>query len=184
MRFGGLGFILEYMSELDEVWANMMEQAIANARATGRGDIADYLTLKANNDSIRSTASQWLFDSFLELSEEVNRKGIRLEIESESPHRFSVGNSTMVGKLLRFRQGVRCLTIETGWTRTPADGFMRGGALACGRISHFGMSKSNAELLLIRLNEEVPFWVSIEKNGTRNEFTSEHLREHFQIFLG
>lgn len=172
------------MNELNEVWATMMKQAIANAQATGRSDVAEYLMLKANNDSIRSTASQWLFDSFLELSEEVNRKGIRLEIESESPHRFSVASSTMVGKLLRFRHGVRCLTIETGWTRTPTDGFMRGGALAHARISHFGISKANAELLLIKLNQDAPFWVTVEKNGTRNEFTSENLREHFRVFLG
>lgn len=183
MRFGGVGFILKRMNELDEVWANMMKQALANAHATGRRDIAEYLALKASNDSIRSTASQWLFDSFLELSEEVNRKGIRLEIESENPHRFAVGNATMVGSLLRFRYGVRCLTIETGWTRTPADGFMRGGALACAKISHFGMSKSNAELILIKIGQDAPFWASIDKNGVRNELVSENLREHFRIFL-
>ncbi|NJM54320.1 MAG: hypothetical protein HC846_13625 [Blastocatellia bacterium] len=136
------------MNELDEVWLQIMTQAQAQARADGRSDVADYLALKANNDSLRSTSCQWLLDSFLELSEEVNRKGIRLEIETENPHRFAVGHSTMVGSLLRFRYGVRCLTIETGWTRTPADGFMRGGSLAYAKISHFGMSKSNAELFI------------------------------------
>jgi hypothetical protein len=171
------------MNELDEVWARMMAQAMAKARETGRSDLSDYLALKANNDSIRLTACQWLFDSFLELSEEVNRKGIRLEIESESPHRFSVGNSTMVGALLRFRYGVRCLTIETGWTRTPTDGFMRGGSLAHARISHFGMSKSNSELLLLRTKENKPDWFLLDKDGQKSQVISENLKHHFQVFL-
>ena len=177
-------FYPQTMNELDEVWLQMMEKAVAGAQAAGRTDVADYLALKANNDSIRSTSCQWLFDSFLELSEEVNRKGIRLEIENESPHRFTVGHSTMVGALLRFRYGIRCLTVETGWTRTPADGFMRGGALAQARISHFGMSKSNAELLLLRQNQDAPYWVSIDKEGAKTIFAFNNLREHFQVFIG
>lgn len=172
------------MNELDEVWLQMMAQAQAQAKAAGRSDVADYLALKANNDSLRSTSCQWLFNSFLELSEEVNRQGVRLEIETENPHRFAVGHSTMVGSLLRFRYGVRCLTIETGWTRTPADGFMRGGSLAHAKISHFGMSKSNAELLLLRNKEDTPYWAAIDKEGTKSVFAFNHLREHFQIFLG
>ncbi len=161
----------------------MMEKAIANAQATGRSDVAEYLALKATNDSIRSIGCQWIFDSFLELSEEVNRRGIRLDIENENPHRFAVGNSTMVGSLLRFKQGVRNLTVEAGWTRTPNDGFMRGGALAMARILHFGMSKSNAELLLIGSQTKTPQWVSVNKDGNRIGFDSEHLRQHFMIFL-
>lgn len=172
------------MNELDEVWLQMMAQAQAQAQATGRTDVADYLALKTNNDSLRSTSCQWLFDSFLELSEEANRQGIRLEIESENPHRFAVGHSTMVGSLLRFRYGVRCLTIETGWTRTPADGFMRGGALAQARILHFGISKANAELSLLRNKQDAPYWVAIDKNGGKSEFAFNNLREHFRVFLG
>ncbi|MEK7723858.1 MAG: hypothetical protein AAB336_05885 [Acidobacteriota bacterium] len=171
------------MNELDDVWLQMMDQAQAQAKAAGRSDVADYLTLKANNDSLRSTSCQWLFDSFLELSEEVNRKGIRLEIETENPHRFSVGNSTMVGSLLQFQYGVRCLTIETGWMRTPADGFMRGGSLAHAKISHFGMSKANSELSLLRNKQDAPYWVAIDKNGGKSIFAFNNLREHFQVFL-
>ncbi len=170
------------MNELDDLWLQMMEKAIANAQATGRNDIAEYLALKSSNDSIRSTGCRWLFDSFLELSEEVNRKGIKLEIESENPHRFSVEKATMVGSLLKFQHGVRCLTIEAGWTRTPTDGFMRGGALAQARISHFGMSKENAELSLL-LQKDLPEWFSIGENGKRTQIISENLRRHFQIFL-
>ena len=172
------------MNELDEVWLQIMEQALAQAQVAGRTDVADYLALKANNDSIRSTSCQWLFDSFLELSEEANRNGIRLEVENENPHRFVVGHSTMVGSLLRFRYGVRCLTIETGWTRTPADGFMRGGAFAHARISHFGISQANAELLLLRNKQDAPYWVAIDKDGVKSVFAFNHLREHFQVFLG
>lgn len=171
------------MNELDEVWLQMMEKAIANANATGRSEVAEYLTLKATNDLIRSMGCQWLFDSFLELSEVVNRRGIRLDIEHENPHRFAVGHSTMVGSLIRFRQGVRCLTIEAGWTRTPNDGFMRGGALANARISHFGMSKFNTELLLIGSKNDTPKWFANDKNGKRNLFNVENLEEHFAIFL-
>ncbi len=171
------------MNELDDLWLQMMEKAIANAQTAGRSDVAQYLALKASNDAIRSTGCRWLFDSFLELSEEVNRQGIKLEIESESPHRFPVGTSTMVGSLLKFQQGVRCLTIETGWTRTPADGFMRGGALACARILHFGMSKANAELSLL-LQKDLPEWFSISDEGKRTQFDSSNLRKHFQFFLG
>ncbi|MBX7173803.1 MAG: hypothetical protein K1X72_22730 [Pyrinomonadaceae bacterium] len=171
------------MNELDDIWQQMMEKAIANAHTTGRSDVAEYLALKATNDSIRSIGCQWIFDTFLELSEEVNRRGIRLDIENENPHRFAVGNSTMVGSLLRFKQGVRNLTVEAGWTRTPNDGFMRGGALAMARILHFGMSKNNAELLLIGSQNKTPQWFSVNKDGNRSGFDSEHLRQHFMIFL-
>lgn len=172
------------MNELDEVWLQMMSQAQAQAQSSGRSDVAEYLALKANNDILRSTSCQWLFNSFLELSEEVNRQGIRLEIETENPHRFTVGNSTMVGSLLQFRQGVRCLTIETGWTRTPSDGFMRGGSLAHAKISHFGISKANAEILLLRNKQDAPYWAAIDKEGNKNIFAFNDLRKHFEIFLG
>ena len=171
------------MNELDEVWLQMMDKAITNAHATGRSEVAEYLALKATNDSIRSTGCKWLFDSLLELSEEVNRNGIRLEIESENPHRFAVGHSTMVGSLVKFRHGVRCLTVEAGWTRTPNDGFMRGGALACARILHFGMSKFNAELLLIGSQTTTPKWFAVDEDGKRKLFNANDLREHFTVFL-
>ncbi|MGI8493966.1 MAG: hypothetical protein ACR2L1_01470, partial [Pyrinomonadaceae bacterium] len=84
-----------------------------------------------------------------------------------------------------FRSGVRSLTVETGWTRTPSDGFMRGGSLAHARISHFGMSKANAELLLIRQNGDLPYWfLPGATGGDRKPVSSEHLREHFKILTG
>ena len=171
------------MNELDEVWTQMMQQAIATAKDSGRTDVAEYLALKASNDAIRSVSCQWLFDSFFELSEIANRKGIKLEIENESPHRFAVGNSTMVGSLIRFRHGIRCLTVETGWTRTPADGFMRHNAFAHAKISHFGLSKANIELILLRNNQNSPSWVLLNEKGASAKLTQTHLAEHFNLFL-
>jgi hypothetical protein len=165
------------MNELDEVWTQMLNQAIAAAKNAGQSDIA------ASNDSIRSIGCQWLFDSLTELSEISNRKGIKLEIESESPHSFAVGHSKMVGSLIRFRHGIRCLTAETGWTRTPADGFMHKGALAHAKISHFGMRNNNAELHLLKTNQDSPNWFWIGLDGEKIEIDSSYLQHHFQIFL-
>ena len=182
MLFVAFGFILKPMDELDEIWRRMIQESVIKAKSSGNSDVAEYLTLKANNDAIRTESCKWLFNSMLELSEEANKQGIRLDIENENPHRYSIGNSTMVGSLLRFRRGVRNLTVEAGWTRTPADGFMRFASLAHARISHFGMSKANVELLLLRQNGDLPHWFAIGTNGDRKLFSLNHLREHFKIF--
>lgn len=171
------------MDELDEVWTNMLDEALARARADGKGDVADYLSLKASNDRLRSTALRWLFESLIEIAGEFNRDNFAVSIETENPHRFAFGNSYLVGAALYMRQGVRCLTVEAGWTRTPADGFMRNGALAGARLAHFGMAKKNAELVLLRSNE-APQWFAVAPDGNRSLFDSECLRRHFRIFLG
>ena len=168
-----------FMNELDEVWAGMLEKALIKAEAEGRRDVADYITLKASNDAIRQTSVQWLFGSLLEIA----GSNPQVTIENENPHRFTFANATMVGSLLRLRHGVRCLTLEAGWTRTPSDGFMRGGALAAARIKHFGLAKHNTDLQLIQLNGS-PGWFIAEKNGNRTMFDTNHLNQHFQIFLG
>ena len=170
------------MNELDEVWALMINDALEKARASGRGDVAEYLTLKATNDKIRQASVKWLFDSLSEIAAFANRNGANVSIENENPHQFSFKNANLVGSLARFRQGVRCLTVEAGWTRTPADGFMRGGALACAKISHFGISKHNAELLLIK-SDNLPNWFSIGEDGKKNLFDSRHLNQHFRVFI-
>jgi hypothetical protein len=167
------------MQELDEVWAGMLENALAKAEAENRRDVADYLTLKAMNDAIRQTSVHWLFGLLLEIA----ATNPQIAIENENPHRFNFSNASLVGSLLRLRRGVRCLTVEAGWTRTPKDGFMRGGALAAARITHFGMAKYNTDLLLIQLNG-TPVWFFLEKDGRRVSFDSSHLHQHFQIFLG
>lgn len=171
------------MNELDEVWAQMVNEALEKARAAGSGDVADYFELKANNDQIRAASVKWLLNSTLEIASFANRTGAGITVENENPHQFSFRSANLVGSLIRFRQGVRCLTIEAGWTRTPNDGFMRGGALACARISHFGISSRNAELLLIKTDDS-PNWFSDDEDGKRSLFNSTHLNQHFQVFLG
>lgn len=171
------------MNELDELWSQLLSAALENARVSGRSDVADYLELKASNDALRQTAVRWLFDSLIEIAGDANRLHSAIAVERIDPHNFQHRGSNIVGSMLRIRQGVRCLTVEAGWTRTPSDGFMRGGALAFARVRHFGMPKSNDELMLIN-RENVPFWtVVIEENVVR-EFDSDALREHFRIFLG
>ncbi len=170
------------MNELDEVWTRMIGDALEKARASGRGDVAEYLELKTTNDTIRAASVKWLLDASLEIASFANRNDARITIENENPHQFSFGNSNLVGSLVRFRQGVRCLTVEAGWTRTPTDGFMRGGALAGARISHFGISKHNAELLLVQSNN-LPSWFSVDADGKRTLFDSNNLQQHFRIFL-
>lgn len=172
------------MDELNEIWAKKMREAEAKAKMQGRAEVAEYLALKSANDQFRAAASRWLFDSFVELSDEANLKGIRLDIENVNPHRFAVGHSTMVGSLLKFKLGLRNLIVEAGWTRAPQDGFISGGGLARARIQHFGISRANAELILMRSKDDMPEWFSIDRHGRRHAFHAEHLRNHFTIFLG
>lgn len=172
------------MNELNEFWANSIDEAINRARAEGRADVADYLSLKATNDEIRAASCRWLFESLLEIAHEKMRDGLNLKIENENPYRFEMNKATMVGSLLEFSLGIRRLTAEAGWTRTPQDGFMRGGALAFARLVHFGQAKHNAELILIRVTDSAPQWFAVDRAGQRTPFDSNTLREHFRIFLG
>ncbi len=170
--------MLETMNELDEIWAQKLNDAIAAAEKSGRRDVAAYLDLKAANDAVRQTGVQWLFGALLETASRLPN----VKIENESVHRFDFANAQMVGSLLRLRLGVRCLTLEAGWTRTPNDGFMRGGALAAARLTHFGMAKKNADLILLRPNE-MPRWFTVDEDNRRLAFNTEHIARHFQIFV-
>ncbi|MGA9994368.1 MAG: hypothetical protein WBP93_03085, partial [Pyrinomonadaceae bacterium] len=76
------------MSELDEAWALALAEAERRARATGRGDVAEYLALRASNDQARTTATQWLFATFTALAGEANRAGASVSITKEDAHRF------------------------------------------------------------------------------------------------
>ena len=161
----------------------MLEKAIAGSEAAGRGDVADYLRLKATNDAIRRQSVEWLFDSMIEIVAEADLEFVRFSVERVEPHNFAFHGANMTGSLLRIRQGVRCLTLEAGWTRTPSDGFMRGGALAHARITHFGIPRENRDLVLIRGND-LPEWYEAEKRGTADIFSSDDLRRHFAVFKG
>jgi hypothetical protein len=170
------------MAELDEVWNQMLGDAAAKARIQGRHDVAEYLSLKAANDAIRATGVKWLFDTFLEIAGEANRRNPSITIERIEPYNFSHHGANLVGSQLRLLLGVRCLTLEAGWTRTPSDGFMRGGSLAVARIRHFGIPKANTELMLIK-GDKAPLWSDAARSADKEGITTEDLMRHFTIFL-
>lgn len=166
------------MTELDEVWSQMLSDAEAKADASGKRDVAEYFRLKAKNDAVRSAGVKWLIDSIVEIAGHAMREHNTIIIAREEPHNFGHGNSNMVGTLVTVRYGVRCLTVEAGWTRTPRDGIMRKGALAFARLSHFGLADMSVELRLIH-SETLPNW--IDKDGT--VIDSCLLKRHLDILL-
>lgn len=172
------------MSELDEVWAKALAEAERRARVAGRGDVAEYLALRASNDQARRAGIDWLLATFTNLAGEANRAGAGVQIERHDAHSFRAGNSTMVGMLLVFRSGLRALSIEAGWPRKPQDGIVTGGGLARAHINHFGNARANAELLLVRSPASgAPQWLMLEKSGVRTELLESHVRQHLNKFL-
>lgn len=173
------------MTELDQEWARRLEEAQLQARAAGRSDVAEYLSLRASNDLLRATGIEWLLESFRALAGEAVRAGASVRIEHEDAHSFTVGNANMIGTLLTLRYGVRALVIEAGWPRAPRDGFVRGGGLANARVRHFGLKGASQELLLVRAEESgAPQWLAIEETGGRTEFQEAQIRQHLGRFLG
>jgi hypothetical protein len=171
------------MTELDEAWELALAQAKERARAEGRADIAGYLDLRRRNDLLRRTAVDWLVDEFVTLAGKANRAGAGIQIERRDPHRFSRRNATMVGRQVKLRRGVRELTIECGWPRTPRDGIVRGGGLACANIKHLGRARANVELLLTPLSKSKPHWLIVEDDDRRSVFAEETLKSHFITLL-
>ncbi len=168
------------MQELDDVWSQMLAEAAEKARCAGRSDVADYLGLKASNDLIRRASVQWLFDTLIQEAAAANRARNAVVIERTEPHSFSYRGANLVGSSVTFRYGVRCLTVEAGWTRTPADGFMRGGGLAFARLRHFGMPKSGSDLVLTRANE-TPRWRVLTEEAMADEVEAFHLIGHIRL---
>jgi hypothetical protein len=171
--------MLTPMTELDHVWSQMLDDAAAKAGALGRQHVAEYLRLRATNDAIRNAGVGWLIDTLIELGGNAQRDQFNLVIEREEPHSFARGNSTMVGTLIRVRQGVRSLTLEAGWTRSPGDGIMQKGALAFARFSHFGMQKAGVEIRLVH-GEDLPRWLD-ESDAVIETI---HVQNHLDILLG
>jgi len=171
------------VTDFDEAWDLALAQAKARARAKGHTDIERYLDLRRRNDLLRRTAIDWLINEFVSLAGEANRAGAGIQIEQKEPHRFSRRNATMVGRQVTLRRGVRALTIECGWPRTPRDGIVRGGGLACANIKHFGRRRANAELLLTPLSKGKPHWLVADDDTDRTVFAEETLRSHFVTFL-
>ena len=168
------------MSELDEAWAAALSEAERQARLAGRRDIADYLSLRNSNDLLRKAGVDWLIAEFTTLAGDANREGASIRIETQEGHRFRTGNSTMVGHQLTLKNGVRTLYIEAGWPRTPRDGFVRGGGLACASIRHLGIRNANEELLLTKSSTGEPAWKS---SGTKHALHAADMRRHLKILL-
>ena len=171
------------MSELDEDWAGVLAEAERRARSQGRGDLVEYLRLRASNDQARATGVEWLFETFTLLAGEANRKGAGVQLSKKSGHRFEVGSATMVGTLLTLKSGVRQLMIEAGWPRAPSDGFVPGNGLACGRIRHFGITSANEDLLLVRSPKGAPQWLAIDRHGKRSQLLEARALQHVRKFL-
>jgi hypothetical protein len=168
------------MSELDEAWAVALLEAERQARLAGRKDIADYLSLRNSNDLLRKAGVDWLIAEFTSLAGDANRDGASIRIATHEGHRFRTGNSTMVGHQLTLTNGIRTLYVEAGWPRTPRDGFVRGGGLACASIRHLGIRSANEELLLTKSHTGVPAWKS---SGTKHALLEADMRRHLKILL-
>jgi hypothetical protein len=173
------------MSEFDEEWGRVLAEAQARARAAGRGDVAEYLSLRERNDFARAAGIDWLFNTFIDHAGRANRAGSSIKIARRDAHRFPVGNSTMVGTLLTLNVGVRSLMIEAGWPRAPRDGIIRGGGLASARIRHFGLRNADDELLLVYSKENSPQWFVLGSEGAaRTLLMEERVRHHLTKLLG
>ena len=168
------------MSELDEAWAAALSEAERRARLAGRKDVTEYLSLKNSNDLLRKAGVDWLVDIFTTLAGEANRAGGSIKISRQEDHRFAVGSSTMVGRLLTLTNGVRTLYVEAGWPRVPRDGVVRGAGLACAKIRHMGIPRAGDELLLTKTNTGAPSWKSSNKRFALHEAD---IRRHISILL-
>lgn len=172
------------MSELDEAWAAALAEAERRARTAGRSELAEYLALKNRNDLLRTAGIEWLVSSFTTIAGELNRTGTSLEMSHQDGHRFQVGNSTMVGRSLTLKNGVRTLVVEAGWPRTPRDGIVRGGGLAYANLRHVGIRSASDELLLTKSNNGSPCWISLNtKHGPGSNLRESDLRRHLTFLL-
>ncbi|MDQ1593169.1 MAG: hypothetical protein QOG71_3796 [Pyrinomonadaceae bacterium] len=172
------------MSELEAEWARRLAEAEQRARQSGRSDVADYLALRALNDLARNTGVEWLLATFTAQAGEANRAGASIGLTNTDAHRFRVGNSTMAGHRLMLSTGVRVLTIEAGWPRTPRDGIVRGGGLANARIAHFGNPSANDELLLMQSKgDAAPRWLVLDPAGVRPTLEEARVRHHVARLL-
>jgi hypothetical protein len=174
------------MSELEEAWAVGLAQAEARARAQGHSDIAEYIALRKSNDLIRRIAGNWLLTLFTTIAGEANRTGATIQVCNDDLHRFKVGNATMTGSLLSLASGVRKVLVEVGWPRTPSDGFIRGGGLACGNIKHVGIKRANEELRLVLDSSGTPNWIVTSGHGAPVELRKLHeanVKKHIAILL-
>lgn len=171
------------MSRLDEVYSRDLEKEVDKARSLGRFDLSEYLSLRASNDAIREKGVEWLFTALSDIAEAFNGRGASIQIAKIDGHRFKFGNSRLTGSAITLNRGIRQLTVEAGWTQSTGDGIMRGGALVCARITHFGFTKQNEELLLLKV-EGIPQWFSRMGERELASFNITSFKRHFETFLG
>jgi hypothetical protein len=167
----------------DEEYERRLAEARERAGSGGRGDVLEYLNLKAANDSLRARAVEWLLGAFTAAAGELNRKGAGLALARTEAHRFRVGHSSMVGARLVLRRGVRQLMVEAGWPRVPRDGVVRGGGLASALVGHFGRRAAGEELLLLPDADAGARWFVLEQTGARTELREERLGRHLALLL-
>ncbi len=150
---------------------------------SGRGVIGDYIEVRERNNRVRETAVAVLLSAVHAVAAEAESAGVALSVERFDECRFDMRSMKLSGPALRIRHGVRCLTVETGWTRLPSDGVMREGALAAARLSHFGMPEHTAEIYLLVFDDR-PRWFSVGRDGIRVSFEAEDLVGHFGRLVG
>ena len=172
-----------HVSELDEAWALALAEAEKRARVAGRTDISTYLALRTSNDLLRKTGRDWLQTMFATLAGEANRAGAGIQVSRQDGHRFKVGNAIMVGSRLSLVKGVRLLSVEVGWPRTPLDGFIRGGGLACANIKHLGMKSASEQLRLVVDPSGVPRWNVQGHRAEPHEIHEANIRDHIALLL-
>lgn len=162
------------MHELDSTWNDLLAAAIQRAEVSGRTDVAEYLQLKATNDLLRTTAANWLLDTFIEAAFEAARTRPTIKVERDEPFEFSRGSGRMEGSRLIISLGLRCLEVRAGWPRKPSSGILRGNALAAADVVHFGLSRHNSLLSLVR-GDSAPFWADECNETVDLNFVSRHI---------
>ncbi len=172
-----------HVSELDEAWALALAAAEMRARATGRTDISTYLALRTSNDLLRKTGRDWLQAMFTSIAAEANRAGASIQMSRDEGHRFRVGHATMVGGRLSLVNGVRNLSVEVGWPRTPSDGFIRGGGLAFADIKHLGLKSASEQFRLVVGPSGVPCWNAQSDSAEPHQIHESNIRHHIAILL-
>jgi hypothetical protein len=88
-----------------------------------------------------------------------------------------------VGRLLLLRFGVRQLSVEAGWPRTPRDGVLRGGGLALANIRHLGIKSASEALRLVQSPRGGPSWVVGATGERQAEVHERDLRKHITTLL-
>lgn len=170
------------MVEISEFWSEFVGERTAFDGKSRSRLFADFAALKTTNDEIRNRAVEWLIASFVELAAHANRHNVAVETERKEPHNFTAYGANMVGVKTSFRHGIRCLTVEAGWTRLPSDGFMRGGALAVAHVRHFGLRERSADLALLK-NGEKSAWFEIDPDNTARLLELDALIRHMSILI-